>query len=95
MDQKAAAPARAGKAQAAKPHARSRSLWRRVRQPLVNSDAFKQAVASLLAGFLRFVRRTNRVVEGSCDIDAAIAEHTPAVIALWHGQHLVAPAFNP
>jgi lysophospholipid acyltransferase (LPLAT)-like uncharacterized protein len=95
MDQKAVTSDRAGRARVARPRGRTRLLWRRVRQPLVESEAFKQTLASVLAGFLRFVKRTNRLVEGSCEIDDAIARHTPAVIALWHGQHLLAPAFNP
>lgn len=73
----------------------SKKLWRRVRQPLVNSRAFKNALASLLAMAVRFIYRTNRRAAGSHDMAPAIAENTPGIIALWHGQHLLAPAFNP
>ncbi|MCT8999801.1 lysophospholipid acyltransferase family protein [Chelativorans intermedius] len=72
-----------------------RSLWRRIRGPLARSRFLKNAIASLMAMALRFIARTNRRVEGSHDVEKAIAEHTPAIAALWHGQHLLGPTINP
>lgn len=97
MDQKAAASTSSAKprVRAGRSRSRSRSLWRRIRQPIVNSPAFKELLASFLAGFLRFVGRTNRIVQGSDDLEAAIPVYTPGIIALWHGQHLLAPVYNP
>lgn len=95
MDRKAAAPVDGARPRVRAPRSRARSLWRRIRQPLVASPVFKQVVASLLAGFLRLVGRTNRIVEGSAELEAAIPVYTPGIVALWHGQHLLAPVYNP
>lgn len=96
MTDKVAASTRPRRAKAPAKRSRPvRRFWRRIRRPLVESYIFKHVLASLLAVFLRFVARTNRPVEGSCDMEEAIALHTPGIVALWHGQHLLAPAFNP
>lgn len=70
-------------------------FWRRIRKPLAESRFIKNGVASLLAGFIRLVRWTNPVAEGSTDKDAMYATHKTAIYALWHGQHVLAPVFNP
>lgn len=88
-------------ASSARDGARSRSshplkiVWRRIRKPLANSRIVKNLLASALAWAVRFVDATNRRVEGSHDIEKAIAQYTPAIAALWHGQHLLGPAVNP
>lgn len=72
-----------------------KAFWRRIRKPLARSRFAKNALASLLSCAVRFVGATNTRVAGSHDMDRAIDEHTPAIAALWHGQHLLAPVFNP
>jgi lysophospholipid acyltransferase (LPLAT)-like uncharacterized protein len=82
---------------AARP-ARPRSLkrlWKRLRGPLARSRAAQAALVFLFAGAIRLVYRTNRPAAGSDDIDGAVAAHSPAIAAFWHGQHLMAPAVNP
>lgn len=86
---KGGAPARGRRDSAGK------ALWRRIRQPLAQSVFAKNAIAWTLAQVLRFTKATNPLVEGSVDIDKAYAELTPAIIALWHGQHILAPAVYP
>ncbi|WP_062206992.1 lysophospholipid acyltransferase family protein [Aureimonas sp. AU12] len=61
---------------------------------------YRSPVVSRLAGraiydALRFVRRTQRPAPGSSDFDALLASQHPAIVALWHGQHLLAPFFRP
>ena len=73
----------------------ARALWQLIRKPLARSNIVKNVLASLLATLIRFIARTNPRVEGSHDLDKAIADHTPAIAAFWHGQHLLAPAVNP
>jgi hypothetical protein len=73
----------------------SKALWRRIRQPLAQSVFAKNAIAWFLARLLRFTRLTNRLVPGSADPAKAYAELTPVIIALWHGQHILAPAAYP
>ena len=72
-----------------------KSLWRKVRQPLAQSRFAKDAVALSIAQALRFIWLTNRVADGSDDVGEAHAELSPAIIAMWHGQHLLAPMFFP
>lgn len=71
-----------------------RSLWRRIRQPLARSRFVKSMLARLIAGSLRTIYRLNRRAPGSMTV-AGAAAHEPAVFALWHGQHLLAPCFYP
>lgn len=70
-------------------------LWRRIRKPLARSRLTKKLAASLLAGLMRFIRWTNRPVAGSFDAGWAHDHHYPAIITLWHGQHICAPAYRP
>lgn len=87
------ASARAGKPK--RKSAATKSLWKRVRQPIVQSRLTKHLLVRLIAGAVRFVYRTNRRAAGSDDPAPAIATLTPAIAALWHGQHLLGPAINP
>ena len=70
-------------------------LWKKVRGPLAESRAVKSAVAGMIAMLLRAVRATNRLVPGSEDPATVILPQQPLIVALWHGQHLLAPAYLP
>jgi len=72
-----------------------KAFWRRIRKPLAESDRVKGLLGSLLAAWLRLVRATNPTVVGSVDVETAYDEHAPLIVALWHGQHLLAPTFYP
>ncbi len=71
-------------------------LWRKIREPLAESRLAKGFITSLFAQALRFVKLTNRPVEG---IIRSRCRHyeakEPGIIALWHGQHLLAPVLYP
>lgn len=69
--------------------------WRRVRKPLARSTVARNVLASSIAGFLRLVKATNRVAHGSDDVEEMLRRHPVAIFALWHGQHIAAPAFMP
>ena len=74
----------------------AKRLWRRIRQPLARSRFVKSAATSLLAQALRFIRFTNPPVAGSAAISGGEYNHLePGIIALWHGQHIMAPMFYP
>lgn len=73
----------------------AKRLWRRIRKPLAESQLSKNILATLLTNVIRFVMRTNPPVAGSSDLAAHFAKHTPSITALWHGQHIISPAFNP
>ena len=72
-----------------------RGLWRKIRKPLAQSRFAKGAAVSLLTQFLRLVGKTNRLAEGSLDLEAGYQHLEPAILALWHGQHLLTPAVYP
>ncbi len=80
---------------AKKPGRRSKTLWKKIRRPLAKSRLAKGILARLLALGLRLVGLTNPRVEGSETSLDSYAEHEPLIIALWHGQHLLAPVFYP
>ncbi|GLS36604.1 hypothetical protein GCM10010869_21950 [Mesorhizobium tianshanense] len=74
----------------------SKTFWRRIREPLAQSRFVKNAIASLFAQFVRLIRLTNRVVDGSTQISGGpYRQFEPGIIALWHGQHLLTPAYYP
>jgi lysophospholipid acyltransferase (LPLAT)-like uncharacterized protein len=72
-----------------------KAFWQSARKPLAESSLVKNAVASLLAQAVRFIYWSNRQVEGSDDPLPVLAEHDPLIVALWHGQHLLAPCVMP
>jgi lysophospholipid acyltransferase (LPLAT)-like uncharacterized protein len=71
-----------------------KALWRRIRKPIAGSRFVKNAIASLLAGAIRLIRWTNPPAAGSFDSGWPHDNHKPAIIGLWHGQHIAAPAFR-
>ncbi|AZO06767.1 MULTISPECIES: lysophospholipid acyltransferase family protein [unclassified Mesorhizobium] len=74
----------------------TRTLWRRIREPLAQSGFVKNFIASLFAWFLRLIRLTSPLVEGSTKVaGGAYAHLEPGIIALWHGQQLLTPAYYP
>ncbi len=74
----------------------TRTLWRRVREPLAQSRFVKNFIASLFAWFVRLIRVTSPLVKGSTQVAGGTYAHLePGIIALWHGQHILMPAFYP
>lgn len=60
----------------------------------------RSRVATLVAGAalywgLGFVRATQKPAEGSSDWETILDREHPAIVGLWHGQHLLAPFFRP
>lgn len=58
---------------------------------LLRSPAILRATGRTLAAYLRLVQRTSRVVVDPPDFHDRFAQLEPAIIALWHGQHLMVP----
>jgi lysophospholipid acyltransferase (LPLAT)-like uncharacterized protein len=56
---------------------------------IVYSPAFQDTVGSIAAAYLRLVWRTNRLIVEPVDIYDRV--QMPAIVALWHGQHFMAP----
>lgn len=74
---------------------RNKSLWARVRKPLAGSRLTKAVITSLISQGLRLIRVTNPPASGSVDLSNVYEDEQPAIIAMWHGQHLLAPVFYP
>ncbi len=49
----------------------------------------QHAIGKLLAGYLWFVRRTNRIIHIPADVYAPVDGNAPVIITFWHGQHLM------
>jgi lysophospholipid acyltransferase (LPLAT)-like uncharacterized protein len=56
---------------------------------LTHSSAFQSAVGATAAWYLRLVWHTSRVIIEPVDIYERV--DIPAIIAMWHGQHFMAP----
>jgi lysophospholipid acyltransferase (LPLAT)-like uncharacterized protein len=56
---------------------------------IVTSPAFQEAVGAVAATYLRLAWRTSRVTLEPADIYDSV--DMPAIIAMWHGQHFMAP----
>ncbi|WP_417685474.1 lysophospholipid acyltransferase family protein [Roseibium sp.] len=54
-----------------------------------------KGVGSLLAGYLKFVNRTNRFVLDPPTIYDEIFGDLPVIVAMWHGQHFMMPFAKP
>ena len=65
-------------------------LKRLGRHPIVVKGA-----GSFLAGYLKFVRRTNRLVVDPPDAYDHLKKDLPVIVAMWHGQHFMAPFIRP
>lgn len=74
---------------------RLKTLWLKVRGPLARSGVAKAALTSLFASMLRLVKVTTRQVPGSAQMIGEYADSEPLIIAMWHGQHLLAPVLYP
>jgi len=58
-------------------------------------DRMRALSGATLARYIRFVRRTSRLVVEPDDGVARFVAETPQIIAMWHGQFLMIPAINP
>lgn len=57
--------------------------------------AVLKAVGSLMAGYLKFVYRTNRFVVDPPDMYERLFPERPFLVAMWHGQHFMMPFSRP
>jgi lysophospholipid acyltransferase (LPLAT)-like uncharacterized protein len=73
-----------------------KAFWKRIRKPLAESRLVKALLVNLLAQAMRFIRLTNPPAKGSMHFKGSRYETMePGIIALWHGQHILMPAFYP
>ena len=58
---------------------------------IATASAVQKAVGLLAAEYLRFVHMTSRLVTEPADIYERIVPDLPVIVAMWHGQHFMAP----
>ncbi len=95
MDEQTAAQPVVRRAAKKKAANRPKALWMKIREPLAQSRVAKGVLTSMFAQALRFVKLTNPTVAGSIKLDGTYEVDEPGIVALWHGQHLLAPVFYP
>lgn len=62
---------------------------------LIRTPAIQQLLGGGLAGYLGLVDRTSRAVREPPDLDERFRTLAPAIVAMWHGQHFMAPFERP
>ena len=58
---------------------------------LLRSRPVLRAAGLTMAGYLKFVRRTNRLIVEPADAEETIYSQQPVIVAMWHGQHFMIP----
>ncbi len=56
-----------------------------------NGGFAEEALGFALAQYLKLVRRLNRFVVAPEPLDVSFGVHHPAILAMWHGQHIMIP----
>jgi lysophospholipid acyltransferase (LPLAT)-like uncharacterized protein len=64
-------------------------MMRSFRRKIVTSPAFHETVGMVAASYLRLVWRTSRITVEPADIYEQV--EIPVILAMWHGQHFMAP----
>lgn len=55
----------------------------------------QETLGRLLAGYLRLVQRTNKIVFEPADAYDHVRPELPLIFAMWHGQHIMIPFARP
>lgn len=58
---------------------------------IARSRPVQATLGALLAGYLRLVRATSRVVTDPADLYEKAGPAMPVIVAMWHGQHFMVP----
>lgn len=73
----------------------SPSLKKRFGKKLMASPVFQRIAAHCIYGLMRFIQWSNRPLADTPDLNAMEVLQSPAILSLWHGQHIMAPCFKP
>lgn len=73
----------------------SAKLTKRIGKRILASALFQSIAAFLVANLMKFIHASNRRVDGAVDVNTIDILKQPVIIALWHGQHIMAPCFKP
>lgn len=73
---------------------RRRRWLKRNGRRIIASPRFQTVAAWVISQWIRFIGKSNRWLPGTVDTSCLSEEESPAIIALWHGQHITAPLFR-
>ena len=62
---------------------------------ILKTRVAQETLGRMLAGYLRLVQRTNRIVFEPADIYDQVRPDLPVIFAMWHGQHIMIPFARP
>lgn len=62
---------------------------------ILKTRAAQETLGRLLAGYLRLVQRTNKIIFEPADIYDDVRPELPLIFAMWHGQHIMIPFARP
>lgn len=62
---------------------------------ILKTRAAQETLGRLLAGYLRLVQRTNKIIFEPADIYDHVRPELPLIFAMWHGQHIMIPFARP
>ena len=62
---------------------------------ILKTRVAQETLGRLLAGYLRLVQRTNRIVFEPADIYDHVRPELPVIFAMWHVQHIMIPFARP
>ena len=62
---------------------------------ILKTRVAQETLGRMLAGYLRLVQRTNRIVFEPADIYDDVRPELPVIFAMWHGQHIMIPFARP
>ncbi|WP_293808923.1 lysophospholipid acyltransferase family protein [uncultured Bosea sp.] len=62
---------------------------------ILKTRVAQETLGRLLAGYLRLVQRTNRIVFEPANIYDRVRPELPVIFAMWHGQHIMIPFARP
>ncbi|KQK28408.1 hypothetical protein ARD30_21950 [Bosea thiooxidans] len=62
---------------------------------ILKTRVAQETLGRMLAGYLRLVQRTNRIVFEPADIYDHVRPDLPVIFAMWHGQHIMIPFARP
>jgi lysophospholipid acyltransferase (LPLAT)-like uncharacterized protein len=58
---------------------------------ILKSRFVLRSAGKLMAGYLKLVRATNRIIIEPADAETSVYPHAPVIAAMWHGQHFMIP----
>jgi lysophospholipid acyltransferase (LPLAT)-like uncharacterized protein len=72
-----------------------RRIWQHLRLKIKSKPWFGNLLVGIIYRWLLLVHKTNRLLPGSSDGAQVFENNSPAIFAIWHGQHFLIPFLAP